>query len=501
MWQDIRSYFDEFWNLLELASPLLVGAGMVCHDFLDDADSARQLHSWAVLVLWLRLLEICERFESVGPLVSVIVRMLSVLIQFSVLCGVFTVAWSMGLYALLRADEAQAMASNTTAISSDWSKEYASLPVSVFTLFKVYVGDFGYSFAGAEHSTAASIMLGVYLVLIVVLLMNLLIAVLSVEHAEVYEDIDKEFAFTRTAATLRMRQKVEEHTLPPPLNLLQLPSTGLSWLCGRGLMGGNLGRRTAWLCWLLLATPVLIVPGVPVGILTFVAMGLQVGELPFVKTKNRDMLSVLPLLGRLDPEGRYFRPLLGLLFIVLGPVIMLLGLIPGVISWLKLVVRLLLGFEDVGGLTFDAQRSVSAADADALRRKHWPDKDWADLISAVVGEVFSTAEVDDGTANPLRLNSDGRMRWLCERTLQSGRNDGELKQTVAQQEDKMEKRLECTEERTKEMMEERLERTDAKVDSIDAQVAEMRSMIAQLVALQAGGAAAPARVAHYALGD
>jgi chaperonin cofactor prefoldin len=90
------------------------------------------------------------------------------------------------------------------------------------------------------------------------------------------------------------------------------------------------------------------------------------------------------------------------------------------------------------------------------------------------------------------------MRWLCERTLQSGRNDGEPKQMVAQQEDKMEKRLECTEERTKDMMEERLERTDAKVDSIDskvdslgAQVAEMRFMIAQLVALQAAGAAAP----------
>jgi hypothetical protein len=126
----------------------------------------------------------------------------------------------------------------------------------------------------------------------------------------------------------------------------------------------------------------------------------------------------------------------------------------------------------------------------------------------VVGEVFSTAEVDDGTANPLRLNSEGRMRWLCERTLQSARNDGELRQTVAQQEDKMEKRLERTKEMieerlelTEDMMEKRMERTDAKVDSIGAQVEEMRSMIAQLVALQAGGAAAPARVAHYALGD
>ena len=58
-----------------------------------------------MLVLWLRLLEVCERFESVGPLVSVIIRMLSVLIKFSVLCVIFTVAWSMGLYALLRADD------------------------------------------------------------------------------------------------------------------------------------------------------------------------------------------------------------------------------------------------------------------------------------------------------------------------------------------------------------------------------------------------------------
>jgi hypothetical protein len=163
-----------------------------------------------------------------------------------------------------------------------------------------------------------------------------------------------------------------------------------------------------------------------------VAMGLQVGELPFVKSKDREALSPLPLLNRLNPEGRYFRPLLGLVFIVLGPVIGLLLLIPAVISWLKLVVRLLLGFEDVVGcLTFDAQHSISAADANALRRKHWPDKDWADLIGAVVGEVFSTAEVDDGTANPLRLNSEGRMRWLCERTLQSARNDAAIVEKVA----------------------------------------------------------------------
>jgi hypothetical protein len=125
------------FNLIELASPLLVGAGLVCHDVIGDASMARQLHSWAVLILWLKLLEVCEHSESLGPLVSVIVRMGVVLIQFSVLCIIFTVAWSVGMYALLR--DTGAAPANTT-VTGEWSAEYGGLPASIFTLFRVYVG-------------------------------------------------------------------------------------------------------------------------------------------------------------------------------------------------------------------------------------------------------------------------------------------------------------------------------------------------------------------------
>lgn len=131
-----RALQEDVWNLIELGSPLLVGAGMVCHDVIGDDSMARQLQSCAVLLLWLKLLEVCEQFESVGPLVSVIVNMGVVLIQFSVLCLIFTLAWSVGLYALLR--DTGAAPANTTA--TEWSAEYNSLPVSIFTLFRVYVG-------------------------------------------------------------------------------------------------------------------------------------------------------------------------------------------------------------------------------------------------------------------------------------------------------------------------------------------------------------------------
>jgi hypothetical protein len=81
---------------------------------------------------------------------------------------------------------------------------------------------------------------------------------------------------------------------------------------------------------------------------------------------------------------------------------------------------------------------------------------WADLIGAVVGEVFSTAEVDDGTANPLRLNSEGRMRWLCERTLQSARNDAAIVEKVA-------------------LMESQHVQSSAKLDEMKTDVDEMKA--------------------------
>ena len=64
--------------------------------------------------------------------------------------------------------------------------------------------------------------------------------------------------------------------------------------------------------------------------------------------------------------------------------------------------------------------------ARVTRRKHWPDKQWSDLISSVVDEVFGTANVDETAMNPIRLNSANRTRWLCEHTMLSDKRMGEI---------------------------------------------------------------------------
>ena len=64
------------------------------------------------------------------------------------------------------------------------------------------------------------------------------------------------------------------------------------------------------------------------------------------------------------------------------------------------------------------------AEAHEIREKHWAAKKWAGMIACVVREVFSTVEEDEDEAsdqhfasNPRRLNTQKRIRWLCERTM------------------------------------------------------------------------------------
>lgn len=79
---------------------------------------------------------------------------------------------------------------------------------TIRTLFRCFVGDFEFNLSGAEHQVAAELLLGSYLVLMLVLMLNLLIAVLSVKHAEVAEDMKRESAFTRAHTILWLQDAV-----------------------------------------------------------------------------------------------------------------------------------------------------------------------------------------------------------------------------------------------------------------------------------------------------
>ena len=72
------------------------------------------------------------------------------------------------------------------------------------------------------------------------------------------------------------------------------------------------------------------------------------------------------------------------------------------------------------------QQELSPEQVRRIRRVHWSDQQWSALISSVVDEIFGTAEVDEGTMNPVHLNSANRTRWLCERTMRSDKRMDEI---------------------------------------------------------------------------
>ena len=67
---------------------------------------------------------------------------------------------------------------------------------------------------------AGLLLMVVYLVFMIILLLNLLIAVLSTVHADMNINAESEYHLARTSIILKSRQSVEQDRVPPPLNIL-----------------------------------------------------------------------------------------------------------------------------------------------------------------------------------------------------------------------------------------------------------------------------------------
>ena len=106
------------------------------------------------------------------------------------------------------------------ALLADTSLTYGAIFVSAF---KAMLGEFSvldeYEFI---YSFWATLLIVLYLIIMTIILLNLLIAVLSTEHAKVDERSDREFSVSKVRMMKLYRSVVENDLLPPPFNLVQL---------------------------------------------------------------------------------------------------------------------------------------------------------------------------------------------------------------------------------------------------------------------------------------
>lgn len=176
-----------FWNWIELFSPLSAILGLSLLES-GNTTNAADLHAWSTIMMWIRLLQHSRSNESIGPLIPVILRMLREVLLFSAIMLILLLAFSFGMFSLLRPDIGVTVDSHGKVGINDqmiagmrdasWPQDYRDLGPTIVTLARAALGDFNVDFSGARFQGTASVAYWIYLILMMLLLMNLLITVL-----------------------------------------------------------------------------------------------------------------------------------------------------------------------------------------------------------------------------------------------------------------------------------------------------------------------------------
>ena len=239
------TYFSEFWNIVEMISPTSGVLGLAMLEVGSNESGVFVLAASACL-LWLRLLQPLRASHSIGPLIPVMLRMISEVLKFAIVVMIVIMGFAVAMHSMLQesANDPASYAAATAALKS-WPGDYQTLTATSKTLLRAALGDFSSDFTYADYNSQATFGLGVYILIMMLMLMNLLITLLMKRYDEVQEVMEKQFAFVRGTSVFWLQDSVLDNELPPPFNLLQLIHPDRELL--------------AWLVWLAVAPPVFMV--------------------------------------------------------------------------------------------------------------------------------------------------------------------------------------------------------------------------------------------------
>ena len=186
----------------------------------------------------------------IANLLQVIFSMAGQLVQFGLVMLVVMLGFALSFFALF--------------------SDVDSYGVTMLTLFKVMLGDTAFfdEFEDEDrnrYETVAAVLLGVYLVIFTIMLLNLLIAVLSTSHAQVQENAEREFKVSKARLIERYRVVVDKDVLPVPFNILQLLVSTPFMVVDRYRKGDAYGqskRIVGQLVFWLVLSPVAVAGGV-----------------------------------------------------------------------------------------------------------------------------------------------------------------------------------------------------------------------------------------------
>ncbi|CAM9524132.1 unnamed protein product, partial [Ectocarpus sp. 12 AP-2014] len=222
MARNLGRYCEDQWNALDLLSLLFLTIGLVGRVVDWKSQLGPAFYALGAPLLVSRALFFVQIHPLQGPMIQAMFRMTRILLKFGFVMAVIMLGFTMAFHVLFR--------------------DFDSFGESFLDLFKAMLGDtdFFKVFSGDTYDVVATFLLVVYLFIVTVMLLNLLIAILSTSHAQVEENIEREFKVSTARMMDHYQLVVTNDMLPTPFNLLQLVVWPIAW-CLHGCCGRNGG--------------------------------------------------------------------------------------------------------------------------------------------------------------------------------------------------------------------------------------------------------------------
>lgn len=192
---DGRLYFKSFWNWLNILAYGAILATIPLESFGKSMDQAHHgLLSLISVSLWINLLQYLRIHKSTGILIATMGRMVRDVRQFLILYSVFLFGFSSALHAIMS--------------HADGYKTYGdSFITSLLMLFGNLTYE-PYSSATGWTWVFANLLLFVYLICVVIMLLNVLIAMMSTSFAIITESSEDQYWLHRAETIIRIEGNI-----------------------------------------------------------------------------------------------------------------------------------------------------------------------------------------------------------------------------------------------------------------------------------------------------
>lgn len=192
-----KNYLSSFWNQLNIVTYVATMATVPLEFVATLMDVRNSMLAFVLVALWLNLLQFLQMSTESGLLIAMMSHMAKDVYRFLLLYAVFLFGFSGAFYILLRGSTG--FETFTNAFLTVFLMLYGQLTFDTFNATTGWIW----------HASVGLLM--VYLLSVVIVLLNILIAMMASTYADVWESAEAEALHSHAQAIIRMEKSLGKH--------------------------------------------------------------------------------------------------------------------------------------------------------------------------------------------------------------------------------------------------------------------------------------------------